>query len=97
MADAKLHNGKIGLVGFVLWAQVSFDVDQRLMSSASSEPPLGPSEWRSGDSLWIIDGVGTHELFASLVSRVAENIFAGKNYKLSSFAKKLYQVSNFNS
>lgn len=39
---------------FVTWAHVSDTIDQRLRTAA---PLIAPHEWKSGDTLWLIDVV----------------------------------------
>jgi hemolysin-activating ACP:hemolysin acyltransferase len=40
-------------VGYVIWATVANDVEQRFLRSR--EPRLHASEWNEGESLWILD------------------------------------------
>ena len=68
--DAK--TGASAAIGVVLWAMVSDDVSQRLVSSGT-RPKLKPEEWTSGQIPWLVDAAGepesTRELLKALVGK----------------------------
>jgi cytolysin-activating lysine-acyltransferase len=82
IAEANLQNGQSVGVAFVIWARVSDDVDNRLTQNPRYPIRLHPSEWKSGEIFWIIDGMGDPKLIQALIAKVAKDVFAGKTFKM---------------
>ena len=51
-------NGLVTPAGFVLWAQVSEEVDKRLSANPGQATKLAPQDWKSGDIVWIVLALG---------------------------------------
>lgn len=61
-------------VAAITWAKVSEDVDKRLTAYSGAMPArLRPEEWKSGETLWIIDTIGDPRG----LSVALEELFAG--------------------
>ncbi len=82
VAEAKLPDGHSVGVAFVLWARVSEEVDKRLTQDPRYPIRLHPSEWKSGEIFWIIDGVGEPKLIQALIAKVAKDAFADRPFKI---------------
>ncbi|MGE0022404.1 MAG: toxin-activating lysine-acyltransferase [Hyphomicrobium sp.] len=73
-------NGLATPVAAVLWASVSDAVDRRL---SSGEPTrLQPSEWKSGNIVWIVDAVGDTRMLNAMVKRLREKQWKGRLVKV---------------
>ena len=75
-------NGLTAPVGVVLWASVSADVDRRLSSPPAKAPRLKPSEWKSGDILWVVEAAGDTRLVGAMIKRLAKREWQGKPVKI---------------
>lgn len=62
-------------VAAVLWAMVSDEVNQRLLTQTAGPIRLSPSEWRSGTTPWIIVTLGDHKLVGGLLQQLASGPF----------------------
>ena len=80
-AKAKEGNQPPIPVGLALWASVSDEVDQRL-SDVEKPIMLQPSEWKSGDNLWLIDVVASQSVGNALINELKKSAFAGKSFKM---------------
>jgi cytolysin-activating lysine-acyltransferase len=63
------------LAAFVSWASVSDEIDARLQQGVAR---LKPTDWRSGDNLWIIDVIAPFGRREEIIAQVREKVFAGK-------------------
>jgi len=73
-------NGLATPVAAVLWASVSDAIDRRL---SSGEPTrLQPSEWKSGNTVWIVDAVGDARMLNAMVKRLREKQWKGRLVKV---------------
>ena len=61
-----------------LWARVSGETDQRLMSGGGK---LRPDEWQSGDNYWLIELVAPFGAGDEILADLQASIFAGKTFK----------------
>lgn len=61
-------------VGFVIWASVSEEVDERLQRQAGDFPVLGKDDWQSGDIIRILDVVAAPQVAAALLKSVREKV-----------------------
>lgn len=83
LAEARSkESGFISPIGVVLWAHVSPEVDQRLMTSLGEPVRLRPDEWRSGPIAWMVDAVGAPQIVQSLVKRMHDQVFKGAPVKV---------------
>jgi cytolysin-activating lysine-acyltransferase len=82
VAEATLPDGNTVGVAFVTWARVSEDVDTRLMQHPHYPIRLHPSEWTGGDRLWIIDALGELNALQYLLTKVKNEVFGGKDFKI---------------
>jgi cytolysin-activating lysine-acyltransferase len=79
-AQSKVH-GRVAPVAAVLWAAVSADVDKRLSEKLDEPIRLAPKEWRSGDTLWLIEAIGDDRGIAGLVQQLRAREWQGKPVK----------------
>lgn len=63
---------------YASWALVSEEVEQRL---ASGIYKLKPSEWRSGDRLWLMDFIAPPAEAQNIVATLKKTVFEGKTVK----------------
>ncbi len=75
-------NGMMVPVGVLLWASVSAEVDKRLTETTEVPMRLKQEEWRSGDILWVIDGVGEQQVIQAMLKRKMETDWAGRPVKM---------------
>jgi cytolysin-activating lysine-acyltransferase len=66
------------VVGLALWASVSDEVDDRLKAGVSR---LAPLDWKSGETLWLIDLVAPFGGAERMLKDLAEGALAGKNVR----------------
>jgi cytolysin-activating lysine-acyltransferase len=62
-------SGMMVPVGALLWASVSPEVDKRLTETTEVPMRLKPEEWRCGDILWVIDGVGEQQVVQAMLKK----------------------------
>jgi hemolysin-activating ACP:hemolysin acyltransferase len=74
-------NGFTAPVAAVLWARVSAEIDKRLSEKLDEPLRLGPREWRSGDTLWLIETIGDDRAVAALVHRLRDGEWKGRSVK----------------
>jgi cytolysin-activating lysine-acyltransferase len=74
--------GNTGPIGFVLWATVSPEVDQRLSQNANEPLQLSPQDWTSGEQIWLIEAIGEHRAIDVMIQGLRERSWAGKTVKL---------------
>ncbi|MBO0763419.1 MAG: toxin-activating lysine-acyltransferase [Hyphomicrobiaceae bacterium] len=69
-------------VAVALWARVSAEVDKRLSENLDQPIQLRPREWRSGETLWLIEAVGDQRALPQFLKHLAETVFKGCEVKL---------------
>ena len=69
-------------VAVALWASVSAEVDRRLSTDLAPPMRLRPDEWRSGDTLWLIEVIGDPKAVPHLMAELREKVFSGKQLKM---------------
>jgi cytolysin-activating lysine-acyltransferase len=79
--EAKV-NGRQVPVAAALWASVSEEVDRRLSGDLTVPIKLRPDEWRSGETLWLIDAVGDPKAIPLLLQQLGATTFKGNNVKM---------------
>lgn len=65
-------------LAFACWARVSDEVEKRLKTG---NPRLSPQEWRSGDSLWLIDVVTPDAALSAVLATLGKEVFKGAPVK----------------
>ncbi len=66
-----------------LWANVSADVDRRMMSDdAAQSPLLKAEEWTGGQIAWLVVLTGDKRMLPSLVSRLQQTKLKGRAIKV---------------
>ena len=85
IAEAKSSKNGVSVpVAVALWASVSREVDKRLSANVDKPMRLRPSEWRSGDILWLVDAVGDPRVVPQFLKQLAETKFKGREVKVRS-------------
>jgi hemolysin-activating ACP:hemolysin acyltransferase len=79
--DSEVGNITIPM-GMALWALVSDEVEQKLLSQkeAGTQPRLAPQDWTSGDIPWLMLVTGPEAVREALVSKVREKL--GQDLKM---------------
>ncbi|NOT71815.1 MAG: toxin-activating lysine-acyltransferase [Hyphomicrobium sp.] len=80
--DAQRQEGRQKTVAVALWAFVSPDVDQRLSQNLDAPIRLAPHEWRSGDTLWLVDAIGDARALPQLLASLQQTAFKGRDAKM---------------
>lgn len=76
------QNGLVTPIGVVLWARVSPEIDARIARDLEQPLKLAPSEWSSGDIVWIVEAVGAPPAINKLVQELKETSWKGKTVKM---------------
>ena len=71
----------------VLWASVSAAVDKKLSENVNAPIKLRPDEWKSGDILWLIEGIGDGRVVSEILKQLGETAFKGREVKLRARGK----------
>lgn len=87
IAEAKADNLNVP-AGFVLWASVSPEVDQRLSESLEAPLRLKPDEWNSGTILWLVEAVGDPRAIKELLKTCRDTLPGGKEAKLRTASRE---------
>ena len=84
MPDAgKAQQGGIYVpVAVALWARVSPQVDKGLSENLDKPVWLRPSEWTSGDIVWLMAAAGQPSALPEFLKQLAENQFKGQQVKM---------------
>ena len=91
LAHAKIQSvGKPGSepilapVALALWARVSPAIDKLLVESIDKEIALRPSDWASGDHVWLTLVAGEQKFASELLKNLSETVFKGRTVKVRS-------------
>lgn len=68
-------------VGLILWAYVNDEVNKRLEMGIGK---LGFNEWKSGDTLWIVDLIAPMGGADKMLEELKNTAFKGKTFKYQS-------------
>jgi hemolysin-activating ACP:hemolysin acyltransferase len=71
--DAK-RGGATPPEALIAWAKVSPAVDARIMANPHQPIHLAPSEWQSGQIVWIVDAAGSNRIIAQMMQQLAADI-----------------------
>jgi cytolysin-activating lysine-acyltransferase len=69
-------------VAVALWARVSPAIDKRLSENLDEAVRLQPTEWASGDNLWLMVAAGDQRTVPSFVQQLEKTEFKDKQVKL---------------
>lgn len=72
-------------VGLILWAFVNDEVNKRLELGIGK---LGFNDWKSGDTLWIIDLIAPQGGGNKMLEELKDTVFKGKKFKYQSVDDK---------
>lgn len=75
-------NGMTTPVGFVLWANVSKEVDARLSDMTSGALNISATDWNSGDIPWVMIAAGDQNLVSAILDTLMKQTWAGKDTKM---------------
>jgi cytolysin-activating lysine-acyltransferase len=81
-AGAKQQPSLVVPVAVALWACVSPAVDMRLSEGLDKPPSLRPTEWASGDIIWMVAIAGDQRAVPKFLERLVETEFKGRTVKL---------------
>lgn len=86
VAKARTPNRKLPVIpaGVALWAKVSDEIDQKLEAGPVE---LAPSDWTSGENLWVIEMVAQPQIGGALVKELQRTAFSGQSFKVSTIDK----------
>lgn len=83
MVDGKVAGMPLPVPAAVaLWASVSPAVDARLSKDLAAPIRLRPDEWRSGETLWLIDVIGDQHTIPHLMQQLQAGPFKGRQAKM---------------
>jgi hemolysin-activating ACP:hemolysin acyltransferase len=71
--DAK-RGGATPPEAVIAWAKVSQSVDARIMANPHQVIHLTPTEWQSGEIVWIVDAAGSARVIAQMMQQLASDI-----------------------
>lgn len=74
----RIFNGPQHPVGVALWATVSEETENRLISGAHK---LRPDEWKNGDRPWLIELIAPFGGQEEIMEDFSANIFPDKSFK----------------
>ena len=81
-ASKAQQGGTFVPVAVALWARVSPHVDKGLSGHLDKEVRLRPSEWTSGDNMWLMAAAGHPRAVPEFLKQLQENEFKGKQVKM---------------
>jgi len=76
------EGGVLVPVAVGLWARVSPQVDKRLAETLDKNVQLRPSEWTSGEHLWLMAAAGDRRAVPHFVDQLCKTEFKGKTLKM---------------
>jgi cytolysin-activating lysine-acyltransferase len=79
--DKAQEGGVLVPVAVGLWARVSPQVDKRLAETLDKNVRLRPSEWTSGEHLWLMAAAGDPRAVPHFVEQLVKSEFKGKQVK----------------
>jgi hemolysin-activating ACP:hemolysin acyltransferase len=81
-ADKEQKGGIYVPVAVALWARVSSEVDKGLSENLDKQVWLRPSEWTSGDIVWLMAAAGHPRAVPEFLKQLAAKEFQGKQVKM---------------
>ena len=80
-AQAKT-TGVVLPVGAVLWACVSPQIADRLAAQAGESIRLDPTEWKSGEIVWVVASVGDGRVLGEMFKQLSKREWVGREVKI---------------
>lgn len=74
----RIFRSKEGPIGVALWAYLSEKAEKRIAEGLGR---IAPAEWRSGDSLWIIDLIAPFGGEDKMIDEMKKSVFKGQSFK----------------
>lgn len=85
VAHGRSKDGKkTRAIGALLWAQVSAEADQRLMTDRNTIPRLRAADWKSGDIAWAILSAGPPAVVNAMAAELSKGPLKGRTIKMRS-------------
>ena len=69
-------------VAVALWARVSNEIDAELAGNLERPVRLTPSQWASGDNVWLVAVAGDRRALPKLIDRLAQAELKGRRIKM---------------
>ena len=69
-------------VAVALWARVSNEIDAELAGNLERPVRLKPSQWASGDNVWLVAVAGDRRALPKLIDRLAQAELKGRRIKM---------------
>lgn len=79
--DGEINGRKIPLA-VAFWAYVSREIDERLTDTSISTVVLEPTDWQSGNNLWLIDIAGQPQAVRQLTQHLKDAVLASEEVKI---------------
>jgi cytolysin-activating lysine-acyltransferase len=76
-------------IGVALWAYVNEEVEQRLKSGNAR---LAPTDWKSGDKLWLVDIVAPYGGHDAMIKDSKEKVFPEREVNFLAIGPKGAEV-----
>jgi cytolysin-activating lysine-acyltransferase len=67
-------------VGFAFWAYLGEEAEERIVTKGIRR--LMPTDWKSGDTLWLIDFISPFGGQDEMLKELREQVHAGKKMKM---------------
>lgn len=82
IAEAKLKNGSGNVpIAVLLWADVSAEVERRLIADKSAISRIEPADWKSGNIPWIIAALGPADVLKNMVTQLVAGPLGGRRVR----------------
>ena len=75
-------------VAVALWASVSDEIDARLSTSLDKRAVVKPSEWTTGNNLWLLAVAGDKRAIPTFLKQLEAQDFQGKTVKVRARSAK---------
>ncbi len=75
----RIFPGKNQPIGIALWASLTEEAEQRLLSG---NVRLAPQDWNAGDRLWLVELLAPFGHQDVMLADLQNTIFAGKKFKM---------------
>ena len=76
------QNGIVTPIAAVLWASVSPAIDARISAEPGKPFALTPPDWKSGETIWLIEAIGDQQMLGSMLQRLQTTVWKGRTVKM---------------
>jgi cytolysin-activating lysine-acyltransferase len=76
------EGGVLVPVAVALWARVSDGIDKALSDNLDKAVRLKPSQWASGDNIWLVAAAGDRRAVPKLIDQLANTELKGQRIKM---------------